>query len=71
MLALTAVALWIVPGCGLALVWLGLLVPPLPETGQDVSWLDDWEANTLASLGDDIEAKLCRHPDEIQAFFKG
>ncbi len=48
-----------------------LLVPPLPETGQDNSWLDDWEANTLASLGDRIEAKLSSDPEEIRRFFAG
>ena len=24
------------------------MTPPEPETGQDISWLDDWESNTNA-----------------------
>ncbi len=46
-----------------------VLIPPLPETGQDVSWLQDWEANTLAAFGEQIKAMLSSDPDEIRAFF--
>lgn len=46
-----------------------VLIPPLPETGQDVSWLSDWEANTLAKFGDHITAKLSDNRDEIRSFF--
>lgn len=46
-----------------------VLIPPLPETGQDVSWLADWETNTLAKFGDHISAKLSSDMEEISAFF--
>lgn len=46
-----------------------VLIPPLPETGQDVSWLADWEANTLAKFGDHVSAKLSSDMEEIRAFF--
>ena len=48
-----------------------VLIPPLPETGQDVSWLSDWETNTLAKFGDRVEAMLSSDRDEIQTFFMG
>ena len=48
-----------------------LMIPPLPETGQGVSWLDEWEANTLAKFGDRVEAKLSSDLDEIRSFFVG
>jgi len=48
-----------------------VLIPPLPATGQDVSWLADWEANTLAEFGDRVEAKLSDKLDEIRSFFVG
>jgi hypothetical protein len=46
-----------------------VLIPPLSETGQDVSWLVEWEANTLAKFGDRVEAKLLDNQNEIQSFF--
>jgi sulfur transfer complex TusBCD TusB component (DsrH family) len=46
-----------------------VLIPPLPETGQDVSWLADWEANTLAKFGSRVDAKLSSDGDEIRSFF--
>ena len=48
-----------------------VLIPPSPETGQDVSWLDEWEANTLAKFGEAVEAKLSSDPEEIRSFFVG
>ena len=48
-----------------------VLIPPLPETGQDVGWLADWEVNTLAKFGDRVEAKLSSDLNEIQVFFTG
>ena len=48
-----------------------VLIPPLPETGQDVSWLEEWEVNTLAKFGSNVEAKLSSNMDEIRAFFIG
>ena len=46
-----------------------VLMPPLPETGQDVTWLADWERNTLAQFGDRVEAMLSGDPTEIRNFF--
>jgi hypothetical protein len=46
-----------------------VLIPPLPETGQDIGWLSEWEKNTLAKFGDQITAKLSGNMDEIRAFF--
>jgi hypothetical protein len=46
-----------------------VLMPPLPETGQDVTWLADWERNTLAQFGDRVEAMLSGDPAEIRNFF--
>ncbi len=46
-----------------------VLIPPRPETGQDVSWLTEWEANTLAKFGDRVEAKLSDNQIEIRSFF--
>ncbi len=48
-----------------------VLIPPLPETGQDVGWLAEWEANTLAKLGEGVDAKLSSDLDEIRSFFVG
>lgn len=48
-----------------------VLIPPLPETGQDVSWLEEWEVNTIAKFGSNVEAKLSSNMDEIRAFFIG
>ena len=48
-----------------------MLIPPSPETGQDVGWLAEWEANTLAKFGEDVEAKLSSDLDEIRSFFVG
>lgn len=46
-----------------------VLIPPLPETGQDISWLSDWEANILAKFSDHITAKLSDNLDDIRSFF--
>ncbi|MCP4328370.1 MAG: hypothetical protein GY791_08040 [Alphaproteobacteria bacterium] len=46
-----------------------VLIPRLPQTGRDVSWHSDWEANTLAKFGDHITAKLSSDWDDIRAFF--
>jgi len=46
------------------------LIPPRPETGQDIGWLADWEANTLAKFGDRIAAMLSDDPVAIGAFFR-
>lgn len=47
-----------------------VLIPPLPETGQDVSWLADWEVNTLAKFGDGVSVKLSSDMTEIRTFFE-
>ena len=48
-----------------------MLIPPSPETGQDIGWLAEWEANTLASFGKDVEAKLSSDPEDIHSFLVG
>jgi len=48
-----------------------VLIPPGPETGQDVSWLAEWEANTLANFGDAVDAKLSGGQEEIRSFSVG
>lgn len=45
-----------------------VLLPPLPDSGQDDSWVADWEANTLAKLGDRVSAKVCHNMQETKAF---
>lgn len=45
-----------------------VLLPPLPESGQDDTWVSDWEANTLANFGDKVSAKVCNSADEALAF---
>ena len=46
-----------------------VMIPPLPETGQDTEWLSDWERNTLSKFGDGVKAKLSSDMDEVRAFF--
>ncbi|MGG7645417.1 hypothetical protein ACQ5SP_11470 [Rhodovulum sp. YNF3179] len=45
-----------------------VLIPPLPESGQDDSWVADWEANTLANFGDRVSAKVCKSGEEARRF---
>lgn len=45
-----------------------VLLPPLPETGQDDGWVSEWEANTLANFGDAITAKVCEDLEETRKF---
>lgn len=45
-----------------------VLIPPLPSSGQDASWVADWEANTLANFGDRVTAKVCQDLQEAAAF---
>ena len=47
------------------------LMPPLPETGQDLSWIHSWEENTMATMGNQIEALLSTDYEEIRAFLRG
>ena len=46
------------------------MTPPLPETGQDIGWLDDWESSTNARYRGKIEARLVRNEDEVRAHFR-
>ena len=45
-----------------------VLLPPLPGSGQDDSWVADWEASTLTNFGDQINAKVCQNTKEAKAF---
>ena len=45
------------------------MMPPLPETGQDTDWLGDWEENTKAEYGGQIDTRLISDPKEIEKFF--
>ncbi len=46
------------------------MTPPLPETGQDIDWLDDWESSTNAKYRGKIEACLVQNEDDVRAHFK-
>ena len=46
------------------------MTPPLPETGQDTDWLDDWESNTNAKYSGKIEARLVKNESEVREHFK-
>lgn len=48
-----------------------VLIPPGPETGQDTRWVADWEANTLAKFGAQIQARVCPSLAEAEAFLAG
>ena len=45
-----------------------VLVPPLPSSGQDDSWVAEWEVNTLSKFGDRVSAKVCQNVQEAKAF---
>ncbi len=45
-----------------------VLLPPLPDSGQDDGWVADWEANTLSGFGDRVSAKVCMNIEDAQAF---
>ena len=47
-----------------------VLMPPLPETGQDIDWLDDWEATTKAEYKGQIDARLLSDQNAIRQFFE-
>ncbi len=46
------------------------LMPPLPETGQDTAWLDDWEKNTRDKYAGQINARLLSEKSEIKIFLE-
>ncbi len=45
------------------------MTPPLPETGQDIGWLDDWESNTNTKYNGKIEARLVNYESEVREHF--
>ena len=46
------------------------LTPPLPETGQDTSWLDDWETKTNAMYKGQISARLVSSDNDVREHFR-
>ncbi len=46
------------------------MTPPLPETGQNIDWLDDWESSTNAKYKGKIEARLVQNESDVRAHFK-
>ncbi len=47
-----------------------VLMPPLPETGQDTGWIADWEKNTLVAFGKDKAARVASDMADIAEFFR-
>ncbi|PUB10248.1 hypothetical protein DFP92_12010 [Yoonia sediminilitoris] len=45
-----------------------VLLPPLPDSGQDDRWVKDWEQNTLANFGDRVKAKVCDGLKDARTF---
>lgn len=45
-----------------------VLIPPLPDSGQNDAWVADWEANTLSRFGDRVSARVCTTLDEARRF---
>ena len=45
------------------------MTPPLPETGQNIDWIDKWEADTNARYGGKIEARLVQNENDVRAHF--
>jgi len=66
--------LWVQTDFGKAIAESSLtklaMTPPLPETGQNISWLDDWESDTNAKYRGKIVARLVRSETEIQEHFR-
>ncbi|NEY90586.1 hypothetical protein [Tabrizicola oligotrophica] len=48
-----------------------VLIPPLPNSGQDAGWVADWEQNTLTRFGDRVQAKVCDSIEDARAFLAG
>ena len=46
-----------------------VLMPPLPATGQDIDWLNDWETKTKAEYKGQIDARLLSDRESIKRFF--
>lgn len=47
-----------------------VLIPPLPSSGQDDSWVAAWERNTLEKFGESVAARVCRDEEEVRAFLR-
>ena len=45
------------------------MTPPLPETGQDISWIDEWELSTNEKYKGKIQARLVKNEGEVRAYF--
>ncbi|SDC87882.1 hypothetical protein [Ruegeria marina] len=45
-----------------------VLIPPLPDTGQDTAWVADWERNTLSRFGGRVSARVCATLDDARLF---
>jgi hypothetical protein len=48
-----------------------VLIPPLPETGLDNSWIPDWQAATQAGFGEKIVVQVLETAVEIREFLAG
>ena len=46
-----------------------VLMPPFPEIGQDIEWLDDWEEETKAEYEGKIDARLFSELDDVRRLF--
>ena len=45
------------------------MTPPLPETGQNIDWIDKWESDTNARYRGKIEARLVQNKNDVRAHF--
>ena len=45
------------------------MTPPLPETGQNIDWIDKWEVDTNARYRGKIEARLVQDENDVRAHF--
>jgi len=45
------------------------MTPPLPETGQNIDWIDKWESDTNARYRGKIEARLVQDENDVRAHF--
>ena len=45
------------------------MTPPLPETGQNIDWIDRWESDTNARYRGKIEARLVQDENDVRAHF--
>ena len=43
------------------------MTPPLPETSQNIDWIDQWEGDTNARYGGKIEARLVTDENDVRA----